>query len=94
MKTINTLTLAGIATALFATGSAFAGDANWRAVDNHHGAATYLPRAEQKEITIALYHERSGKGIGRVNNAVKRDAGDFREVTTPHGTVSYYAPAE
>ncbi|HSI14529.1 MAG TPA: hypothetical protein VK961_20935 [Chthoniobacter sp.] len=95
MKTNTQLALTGLATVLFATGSAFAGNSEVRTIDNHHGTVTYLPReTSQKSVTIALYNQRGGSGVGQVNRQARRDQGTFRQVATPHGTVSYYAPAE
>jgi len=95
MKTNAKFALAGLTAVLFATGSAFAGGSEVRTIDNHHGTVTYLPReASQKNVTIALYNQRGGSGLVQANRQVKRDQGTFRQVATPHGTVSYYAPAE
>lgn len=97
MKTITQFALTGLATALFAAGSALAAGSEVRSVDNHHGTVTYLPSSTQqkKQVTIAFYNARAGTGLGSsANRAAKRDQGSFRQVTTPHGTVSYFAPAE
>lgn len=95
MKTITQFALTGLATALFASGSAFAGDGEWRTIDNHHGSVTYYaPRSVQKTVTVGFFNGRTGQGLGRTNTVTRQDQGGFRQVTTPHGTVSYYAPAE
>lgn len=96
MKTTTQFAITALATLVFATGSAFAADSEVRTVDNHHGTVTYLPRStERKQVTIAFYNQRAGAGLGGgANRVAKRDQGTFRQVTTPHGTVSYFAPAE
>jgi hypothetical protein len=95
MKTVTQFALTGLATMLLATGSAFAGESEVRTIDNHHGATTYLPRnTTQRSVTVGFYNQRTGKGVGRVNREAKPNQGAYRDVTTPHGTVTYYAPAE
>lgn len=95
MKTVTQFALTGLATVLFATGSAFAGESEVRTIDNHHGTVTYLPRAAAQEtVTVGFYNQRTGRGIGHAKQEARPNRGDFRNVTTPHGTVSYYAPAE
>jgi len=95
MKTVTQFALTGLATVLFATGSAFAGESEVRAIDNHHGVVTYLPvDRTQKSVTVGFYNGRTGKGVGTAKKQAKPDRGALRDVTTPHGTVSYYAPAE
>lgn len=92
MKTIAKLSFAGIATALLATAGAFANDSEPRMIDNHHGSVTYLGRPVQKEATIAFGGH--AEAASRVSVKVARDDVRLREVSTPHGTVSYFAPAE
>ena len=94
MKTVTQFALTGLATVLFATGSAFAGESELRAIDNHHGVVTYVPVDKtQKNVTVGFYNGRTGKGVGPAKKQTKSSRGDYRDVTTPHGTVSYYAPA-
>ena len=95
MKTITQFALTGLATALFATGSAVAGDGEWRTVDNHHGSVTYYaPVSTQKTVTVGYFNGRTGKGLGSTNSVARQGQGGFRQVSTPHGSVSYFAPAE
>lgn len=95
MKTVTQLALTGLVTALLATGSALAGDTEVRTIDNHHGAVTYLPReTSQKKVTIALFNQRAGSGVGSVKKETQRNEVVSHNVTTPHGTVIYYGPAE
>ncbi|MEI9894639.1 MAG: hypothetical protein WDN28_12315 [Chthoniobacter sp.] len=92
MKSITKLTLAGITTALFATGGAFANDAEGRTIDNHHGSVTYLSRPAQTPVTIAFAGHVKAAQSG--TEKVKRVEARFHEVSTPHGTVNYFAPTE
>lgn len=86
--------LATLAAALFATGSAVASDP----IDNHHGSFLYPSRPTQAVTTVAFggHAERVTSNTNTVTRT-NSDASDakliFREVTTPHGVVSYYAPA-
>jgi hypothetical protein len=93
MKTITKLTLAGISAALF-TASAIGND-TVQAIDNHHGAVTYLRSTQQegqRGVTIGVYTGR--KAVGFAPAQVERQPVTFHQVSTPHGTVSYFAPAE
>jgi hypothetical protein len=93
MKTTTKLALASITAVLF-TGGAFANDAERNAIDNHHGVVTYYarPAQQQHEATVAVFT--GGKAVRRPQAKVERDALAFKEVSTPHGTISYFAPAE
>jgi hypothetical protein len=91
--------LAALALILLAVGSAAASDSQWRAIDNHHGASTYLPRSAETSAAIAFGGHAKGAGstttrVTRTNSSVKEPKSGFREVTTPHGTVNYFEPAE
>ena len=92
MKTITKLSLAAVATTLLATAGAFANDTELRAIDNHHGSVLYLSRPAQKEITVAFGGH--AKVATRASQPVPRSEVRLRQVSTPHGTVSYFAPAE
>lgn len=96
MKTITQFALTGLAAALFATGSALAGEGEWRTVDNHHGSVSYyyVPGSTQRTVTVGYFNGNTGKGLGGASNASKQGQGAFRQVSTPHGTINYYAPAE
>ena len=94
MKTITKLALAGISASLF-TASAIANDAGLRGIDNHHGSVTYVRSTQsegQKGVTIGVYT--GGRTIGYAAVQVERQPVTFHQVSTPHGTVSYFAPAE
>jgi hypothetical protein len=98
MKTSTKFILAGLATALFATGSSMAGDL--QVIDNHHGSYIYPYRPAQTWPTVAFTGHR--KGLGSANISVKRTEEKpasepnlgIRAIMTAHGTVSYYAPVE
>ena len=95
MKTVTQFAFTGLAAVLFATGSTFAGESEVRAIDNHHGVITYVPvDRTQNTVTVGFYNGRTDRGIGRAKKETKLYRGSYRDVTTPHGTVSYYAPAE
>lgn len=95
MKTLNHLALTSLVTALFVTSSAFAGDSTARTVDNHHGTVTYLShRAAQKPVSIAFYNSDAGSGLRGAQKGAEKNQVVSRNVTTAHGTVIYYAPAE
>jgi len=92
MKTLAKLSFTGIATALLATAGAFANDTETRAVDNHHGSVIYLSRPAQKEATMAFGGHSTAASL--TSQKVTRDGVHLRQVSTPHGTVSYFAPTE
>jgi len=89
--------LVALAIAQFATGSAFAGDLQLQAIDNHHGAYIYMFRPAPSGTTIAFGGHAKGTG-GTTTKPTKviptAEKSSFREFSTPHGTVSYFAPAE
>jgi hypothetical protein len=97
MKIIQKMTLAGVTTALFTAG-ALANDAEWHAIDNHHGVITYSRAAqnempmEQRQTTVAVYT--NGRAIGRASASVESNAITYRQVSTPQGPITYTAPAE
>ncbi len=99
MKTHLKICLTTLAIALQTVGSATADDSQWQAIDNHHGAYTFVSRSSQTGPAIAFGgHAKATRG------AASKPAGSgsasgakmaFHEVTTPHDNVSYYsAPAE
>jgi hypothetical protein len=101
MKTNSKFALAALTAVLFATGSALADDSGWYTIDNHHGRITYIRRPvteTQKQPTVGFFGH--SKGVGHKNNEIKRTETKpaehnvgLREISTPHGTVSYFAPA-
>lgn len=92
MKTVTKCALAGLTAALIIPAGVFANDSEWMAVDNHHGSVTYLHRPAQKETTIAFFGH--GKGIGRATEKTKGSDLRAMNVSTPHGSVIYYEPAQ
>jgi len=79
MKTTTKLILAGLATAFFATGSAFAGDSSSHFINKNH-------RPVQSRTTVAVSTQ--GQGIGTETKMV------YREVDTGNGIVGFWAPAQ
>jgi hypothetical protein len=91
MKTITKLALTSLATAMFATGSAFANDTEWATFNHLHGSVTYI-RPVQKEATVAVYAH--GKTVRSANSTAQRGEVRLNQITTAHGPVSYFAPVE
>jgi hypothetical protein len=64
-------------------------------IDNHHGTVTYLARPAQNEATIAFGGASKARTVMKSNEPKSVEpAVGMREVATPHGTVSYFAPVE
>ena len=64
-------------------------------IDDHHGTMTYLARPAQNKATIAF------GGTSKARTPMKRNEPksnepkvERREVTSPHGTVTYFAAIE
>jgi hypothetical protein len=99
MKTHAKFIFVTVAMALYAAVRAFANDPQLQMIDNHHGTYIYLSRPGTTGTTIAFggHPKRSGGmayNAKSINPSPSEAKSEFREVTTPHGTVSYFAPAE
>jgi len=90
MKTITKLALTVLATAVFATGGAFANDSQWATFQSGNATVTYR-RPAQKEATVAL--KAHDEAIGRAKRAVKTGELRFNYIQTAQGPVSYFSPA-
>lgn len=91
MKTATKLALAGLATAMFATGGAFAADSEWVTFRSGNATATYR-RPMQHEATVAV--SAHGKAIGSETGKAKEGQLHVYRLQTANGYVSYLAPAE
>jgi hypothetical protein len=98
MKTQTQFILVAFATAIISTGSAVAGDPKLQAIDNHHGTYIYSARPAGVMPTIALGGHAETEGgetvtAKRTLSNLNEPKRSLRVVATPHGTVSYFAPA-
>lgn len=104
MKTVTKIALAGLATVVLTAGNVIANDAEWVAIDNHHGSVTYVrqwqpwpaPARTQTTTTttVAFTGHRHDTRTYR-HETVRRQEGEFRSVKTPQGgDVNYYAPTD
>jgi hypothetical protein len=91
MKTITKLALTGLATAIFATGSALAADYEWATFQEGNATVTYR-RPVQNQTTVAV--SAHGKAIGSANGKAKEGKIRVHRFQTGNGQVSYLAPAE
>ena len=98
MKTHTPFIFATVANALFTTGSAVASDPQWQVIDNHHRAYYCLARPPQTGTTVAFggHPKKTGSmaTTKQANTNSSEEKLGFREVSTAHGTVSYYGPDE
>jgi len=102
MKTLTKFAVATVATVLFSSGGAFAGDSVWHAVDTHHGSFIYMSRPVQQEQPTFAFgghakastSRQNGQFTERAASSVERQGVRLHQVSTPHGTVSYFAPVE
>jgi hypothetical protein len=63
-------------------------------IDHHHGTTTYLARPAQNEATIAFGGTSKARSAMKSNEPKSQPKVERREVTSPHGTVTYFASIE
>ncbi len=91
MKTITKLVLTGLATAIFATGSALADGGEWATLQSGNATVTYRrPAPYQATVAVSAH----GKVIGSANGKAKESKLRVYRLQTGNRYVSYLAPAE